>query len=264
MASHDIVKEYDAARKTGENLLSQLDNGEPSTTSGRPVKSLYEVELNPLRAATAQNVNTTLAGCGISTSNMVYVEVRPSGQPHVDAVYSNWMDGRNGVLVCNENFKDRDKNPNGQKLYPSEILWQSWAMAAIDQGSLASDLRAIVRLRIINKEAKRIIWYAGQTSSSTRKGPKNYREYTELDHGFHAILGTANGASTLRMLLDHKQDAGWRTVEKVIVLESEKAELTEKDSRSILILLTDRRTKADRTDDAGHSISYLRLPGVGD
>ena len=123
------------------------------------------------------------------------------------------MDGRTGVLVCNENYKDRDENPDEQKLYPSEILWQSWTMAAIDQGSLASDLRAIVRLRIVNDEAKRIIWYAGQTSSWTREGPDNYREYTELDDGFFAILWSPNWASTLRMLLDHKQDVGWRTVD---------------------------------------------------
>ena len=57
------------------------------------------------------------------------------------------------------------------------------------------------------------IWHAAKFSTSTREGPHHYREYTELDQGYHAILGSVNGASTMRMLLDHK--AQLRAVAKI-------------------------------------------------
>jgi hypothetical protein len=37
-----------------------------------------------------------------------------------------------------------------------------------------------------------------------RTGPKGYKVYTELDDGYYVILGSQDGAGTMRILLDHK------------------------------------------------------------
>ena len=48
---------------------------------------------------------------------------------------------------------------------------------------------------------------------------QGYKVYTELDDRYYAILGSQNGASTMRILLDHKAQIGFRTVEKIILFE---------------------------------------------
>lgn len=64
---------------TGLRILSRLNTCEPSVTNRPLVRQLYEIEHEPLRANTARGVHTAFAAYGTSASNMVYVDVRPSG-----------------------------------------------------------------------------------------------------------------------------------------------------------------------------------------
>ena len=150
----------------------------------------------------------------------------------------NYVDCRNSIIVCSKNYKNQDENPIDDRLWPSEILWQSWAMEAQTQECSQSGLKAIVRFYVVNESTKTIIWKAMQSSTSTKEGPHFYREYTDLDDGYFAILGSPNGASTMRMLNDHKAAIGHRTVERVIVLGDENISIEEPQSRSFLLLLT--------------------------
>jgi hypothetical protein len=68
----------------------------------------------------------------------------------------------------------------------------------------------------------------------------------EFDQGYHAILGTPNGASTMRMLADHRQALGYRIVERVVVLGKEEMTMEKPESRSFLIILAPRRTPPTR------------------
>jgi hypothetical protein len=150
------------------------------------------------------------------------------------------------IIVCSENYKHRDENAPGERLWPSEILWQSWIMAVNAQRSRPSNLQAIVRFRVVNESTMSVIWHAARLSTCIREGLHDYREYTKWDQGYHAILGSVNGASTMRMLLDHKAQIGYRTVERVVVLGDNQLTLEEPEHRSFLLLLSSRRTPPTR------------------
>jgi hypothetical protein len=44
---------------------------------------------------------------------------------------------------------------------------------------------------------------------------KGYKLYTQCDNGLFAILGSQNGATTIKMLLDHKRELGFLVIEKI-------------------------------------------------
>ena len=54
MASQDLVEEYNAAYQAGMSMLSRPDDCQPPATSRPSVHSLYDVELEPLRANAAE------------------------------------------------------------------------------------------------------------------------------------------------------------------------------------------------------------------
>ena len=45
---------------------------------------------------------------------------------------------------------------------------------------------------------------------------QGYREYTKFHSGFFAFLGSIVGASTMRILVDYKEEIGFRIVGKVV------------------------------------------------
>ena len=64
-----------------------------------------------------------------------------------------------------------------------------------------------------------VIWHSARWSGCSKSDSKGYREYTKYHSGFFALLGSVNGASTMRMLLDHKEEEeiGFHIVDKVVV-----------------------------------------------
>jgi hypothetical protein len=249
MSVMNAFDEYEAAIKKGRRLCNDLNSFVLPDPPIRPrrMDALYHVESRPLRANAARAIQVTLEACEISTSDWVYVEVKSFiAKKRESAPYCNHVDGGNGVLVCSENIKSRDENAPDDKLWPSEILWQSWVMAAKAQGSQPSDLHAIVRSMIVNESTKRVIWRAANRSTFTRQGPDHYTEYTERDQGYHAFLGSVNGASSMRMLLDHKAALGYRTVERVMILGNKDLTLTKPEARTVVVLLSSPRFPPSR------------------
>lgn len=237
--------EYMAAVEKGRRLCGELKSFRlPEGVRFQRMDLLYSVDSKTLTNA-PNPIATALIACGgLSTSNLVYVDVRsPHKSVHDDAAYCNHMDSTSGVMICNENFKNRDENATEKQLWPSEILWQSWTTVARTQGSRPGDLKVIVRSWIINKPTQRVIWQAAKLSTCTMEGPRDHKEYTEWDQGYHAILGSVNGASTMRMLLDHKAAIGFRTIERVMVLGKLDVQLgvEEPQARSVVFLLSSRR-----------------------
>ena len=45
-----------------------------------------------------------------------------------------------------------------------------------------------------------------------------YAEYTPLDTRFYPILGSNNGANTMRLLCDHKDGLGSHRIETIVLL----------------------------------------------
>ncbi|KAK2803298.1 hypothetical protein FQN51_003716 [Onygenales sp. PD_10] len=192
------------AIEKGRALCEKLRTFDADQPEYESMHNLYRISCDMLRGNTQDAVQTALASCGRSINHLVFVEVESPVSELV--AYSNYVDGKNGVILCNENNKYSDWNPTDKKLWPSEALWQSWK---------SSNLRVIVRYVIVNECTQRVIWQAHRASGS---GPESYREYNEFDKGYYTILGSTNGVSTMRMLIDHKRDIGYRMVDKGIVL----------------------------------------------
>ena len=93
---------------------------------------------------------------------------------------------------------------------------------------------AIVRLVVVNK---RVI---GETllHSSWTKEERTHFEYTDADEGFYALLGSIDGACSMRMLIDRKESFGFRTVERVVILRAEGDVIP---SPTFMILLSSKR-----------------------
>jgi len=58
-----------------------------------------------------------------------------------DPIYLNWFDPRNGVVIANMNDKRNDMSPDDERLFPSEIIWQSWCRVPHRQSIPVSNLR---------------------------------------------------------------------------------------------------------------------------
>jgi hypothetical protein len=112
------------------------------------------------------------------------------------------------------------------------VLWQCWKSKALEAEKRASDLCAVVRLCIINDASQIAIWQASQHSSFSRIDKHNQVKYTSQDNGFYAILGSPNGANTMRMLRDHRTELGHRVVDLTMEMP---------ETRSMVILLSDHQ-----------------------
>ncbi|KAH3903919.1 hypothetical protein HBH56_242490 [Parastagonospora nodorum] len=81
----------------------------------------YKIEEGLVRSNIENSISKMLGQAGIMVGCLRYVDV--FSPKEVDAAYSNYFDVKHGTIICNENYKFRDKTP-GTKLFPSEILWQ--------------------------------------------------------------------------------------------------------------------------------------------
>jgi hypothetical protein len=143
--------------------------------------------------------------------------------------------------------------PRAQRLWPSKAVWQAWVLAGDILPSFdPSSLRIIVRTAVINLSARRAIWYVARRSTSFVEDPStSYAVYTKDDDGFYAIPRSANSASSIRLLIDHKAELGNRTVEKIVLVRGLpdtrngvaldlRGDFTR--SRSFFLVLSERRT----------------------
>ena len=62
-----------------------------------------------------------------------------------------------------------------------------------------------------------VIWQAARVSSSSEERADGYRLYTPRDEAFFAILGSVNGANTMRILIDYKGDIDFKTGSCIVV-----------------------------------------------
>lgn len=209
----------------------------------------YLVDSAPVRSGVEDTVHCALAGAGISASNLSYVDVysRKGKRKGKAAAHINYVDGHNGVVLTVEMFKKYDQNSPDKQLWASEVIWQSWLHLAKIERRAASCLRTVGQYFVTNEETKQIIWESLKHSSATREGPiRGHVEYTPLDNGFHALLGSPNGKTMMRMLLDHKSHIGYKTVERIILVGDKDLDLSEAQVRTFLLVLSDKRQAPSR------------------
>lgn len=67
-------------------------------------------------------------------------------------------------------------------------------MAAAEDDVPATRPWVIVQTFVVEEQTKRVVYEAARISSCTRLGPDGHREYTEIDNGFHVLLGSVLGS----------------------------------------------------------------------
>lgn len=146
------------------------------------------------------------------------------------------------MKISKENIKERDNNREEMRLWPSEVGWQSFANTTTADAVSMSELRGIIQYHIIREATKDVIFHVLRSSTFLLEKSDGYREYTNRDSGFFAIMGSVLGSSSMRVFIDHKSQIGYRTVEKVIVFGLENA--VYENARNIMIVLSDRRLRS--------------------
>ena len=238
---------YIEACDSGRALFQQLDNLSLHIASRSKITTFreeYSIDSALVRSNVQNSVHFALAGAGISACNLRYLEVssKKGRAKEQETAYINYMDGRNGVVLTTEMFKIKDQNSPDKQLWASEVIWQSWLHLAKIEGRAASCLRTVGQCFVTNEETKQIIRESLKHSAATREGPvRGHVEYSPLDNGFYALLGSPNGKAMMRMLSDHKSHIGYKTVERIVLVGDDKLVLSEPETRTFLLLLSNRR-----------------------
>ena len=206
---------YERAIGKGRILYQALNTYLWTESPRLELRERYSLETGSLRRV-PKDLKEQLNTSDTDGTSLTFVDVRRKGSSqNSNAIYSNWFNGKDGVIVCHENNRRRDSDP--PCMWPSEVIWQSFVMVADEEQTSPSDLRCIVRHSVENHCTRMVIWQAARENANSPMHDNGYREYLPLDEGFFALLGSVNGASTMRMLLDHKVDLGHKTIQKIVV-----------------------------------------------
>ena len=83
---------------------------------------MYNSEMGSLpRAWATGRFQTPLALAGVELEgDLKYVDVwsKKFTREDYSVAYSNYASGSNGIIICNENFRSKDKNANDKKMWP--------------------------------------------------------------------------------------------------------------------------------------------------
>ena len=227
---------YHQAIEKGRAAVADLDKFREDPPTPTSLEPAYDIEHDTLRGPKPRIMEKVLAHYGIAFSHLEYLEAVPRANLEEDAIYINWFDPANGVVIANFNNKDKDMAAPEDKIFPSEILWRSWVKVAEKSSVPLSKLRVVVRYFITNEASKAVIKDTWAYSDCTRD-EEFHRELTDTDPGFFAVLGSINGYSTMRMLRDHRQAVGFRTVERVLLLKTEDREIPKDDKAPTFMML---------------------------
>lgn len=149
MASDLYIQACESGRVLFQQL-NKLSSHIAPTSKITTFRDEYLIDSALVRSNVQRSVHFNLAGAGISARNLRYVDVSSKGgrRKGKEKAYINYINGRNGVVLTTEMFKDKDKNSPDKKLWASEVIWQSWLHLAKIEGrsaSLPSKNRPILR-----------------------------------------------------------------------------------------------------------------------
>ena len=214
-SSEQLRETYERAIDRGRSLYQALNSSLWKEYPRSELRECYSLEIEPLRRF-PQGLQGQFNTSGVDCTSLTFVDVRRKGSSQSsDTIYSNWFNGNDGVIVCHEDDRRRDSDP--PSMWPSEVIWQSYVMVAAEEQACPSDLSFIVRHSVKNHCTRMVIWQAAREDAISPVGEEGYWEYLPFDEGFFALLGSVNGSSTMRMLLDHKVHIGHKTIQKIVV-----------------------------------------------
>ncbi|KAI1453633.1 hypothetical protein F4805DRAFT_461536 [Annulohypoxylon moriforme] len=190
------------AREKGHELISTLHSNTPDAAfvDMREIYFIKKDEFSYPKRALGY-FQRTLRRLNIDTNRLSFCEVySPNKLGHIALSRS---DARSGILMVWELERKHDENPPGKRLPMSEVLWQSYV-----QDAVANELPPS-RLRVVRSTTDRIV----QINEA-----KMRIEYTRFDYGYHAMIGSQLGQIIIRMLTDHREEVGKRTIERIFLV----------------------------------------------
>lgn len=118
MSVMNACDEYMAAIEKGQRLCRELNSFSLSNgIQSRRTNAFYDVEFDFPRSNTSDQIRKILTACGLRSINLINVELKSSNvSEHANPAYTNYLNQRSGILVCSENFKERDENAPGERL----------------------------------------------------------------------------------------------------------------------------------------------------
>ena len=238
----ELEAEFERCIERGRRMHAQLKDWADTTKVYPSIENLYCLESGNEKRV-PRDIEDELVRWDVR-GQFTWVDVTSPGKGQ-HTIYSNKGDAWHGAIVHTENKKDRDSNAEEDRIFCSEVVWQTYLVSCSKFKIMPGLLRVLVQHFIINEETKMVIWHAARTADKHRvtqkpSDDKGYRVYEEPQRGFYALLGSTLGAQMLRMLIDHKGEIGFRFVEKVVVFATGKEIHTTQweNARSFMIVLS--------------------------
>ena len=94
---------------------------------------------------------------------------------------------------------------------------------------------------MVNENTRDLILETTRVSTSLLSKDHGHQEFTRVDDGFHALLGSVLGKSVLHILLDHKAEIGYRCVDRVFLVG--KKDLQPDQAKPFIIVLSEPRRR---------------------
>ena len=148
---------------------------------------------------------------------------------HGRTAYLNAFNTDSGVIVALGNWRDNDKNRKENQLQWSEIMYQTWKLAASmpvtegedhSPGGRISNLRAVVQSLVTNAGTLAILKNAYEANDWVPHRDVEWRQWTEPStrNFFYALLGTDNVKGTVWLLKDHAVEIGRKDISSIWTL----------------------------------------------
>ncbi|KAL8662198.1 MAG: hypothetical protein Q9168_008297, partial [Polycauliona sp. 1 TL-2023] len=161
----------------------------------------------------------------MSTEDMGVWEVNafdPVGKTKL-SIYINAFNTAEGIILAIENFRNNDKTAKGNQLQWSETTYQAWKRASAEEQEAnepygpISNLRAIVRIGVINEETQTVLKAAYVSNGWVAEKDPEWRTWTEdsAQSFFYALLGTPNIKGAVCLLKDHAAEIGRKDISAI-------------------------------------------------
>ncbi|TEA10519.1 hypothetical protein C8034_v009635 [Colletotrichum sidae] len=156
------------------------------------------------------------------------------GQP-TRGHYTNVAVARSGAFIFDSNFSPKYARVSNKAINPnknpgdipdldtlSDLAWFQWHDSCMAIGASPGSLKVVFRSRITYVPTYDTVIEALRKAGHDRVPGWNQRITLSMDEDEGmAILGTAHGASTAWMLLQHKKDMGLKAIKEVVVWGSQ-------------------------------------------
>ncbi|KAI4096999.1 MAG: hypothetical protein LQ339_006854 [Xanthoria mediterranea] len=164
---------------------------------------------------------------GMSTADMDVWEVNsfdPIRKVRLkQTAYFNAFNTAEGIIVAQGNWRSSDQNKKEDQLQWSEIMYQTWKIAAaqaekdqLPHGPI-SNLRAVVQNHVVNHGTLEVVRAAYKENQLEPWEDPHWRPWTEDSHRsfFLGMLGTDNVKGTVWLLNDHAAGIGRKEISAI-------------------------------------------------